>query len=100
MVKIRKDIEDRYPTLIGYSITGKAYDLHGVQNVAEFICEKGTDYDIAINEPNGSFFLNTCGIYVDKIVDKEYRRELLKVLVPMQMIIEHATITQETEVSM
>ena len=29
-------------------------------------------------------FLNTFGIYIDRIADMDYREELLKVLIPMQ----------------
>lgn len=80
-------IEERYPLLIGCSDNG-CEDLHNIKEVAEYICREGMNSDVRIVEPDSKFFLNTFGIYIDRIVDKEYRTELLKVLIPMQQHID------------
>ena len=50
----------------------------------KYICEKGVSGDVTITYEDGTPFLNTFGIYIDRISDMEYRSELLKVLIPMQ----------------
>ena len=40
--------------------------------------------DVTITYEDGTPFLNTFGIYIDRISDMEYRSELLKILIPMQ----------------
>lgn len=72
-----------YDVLIGYS-SKESKELHSIKEVAEFICEEGVRNDLLITEPDGTFFLDTFGIYINKIEDMEYRTELLKVLIPMQ----------------
>ena len=72
-----------YDVLIGYS-SKESKELHSIKEVAEFICEEGMRNDLLITEPDGTFFLDTFGIYINKIEDMEYRTELLKVLIPMQ----------------
>ena len=77
-------IEEKYPLLIGHSSQGKQ-ELHSIQEVADFICSQGMKSDLLITQGNGSYFLNTFGIYIDRIADMEYREALLEVLIPMQM---------------
>ena len=76
--------EERYPVLVGHS-AGESRKLSGIRQVAEFICIQGMYGDLAITKEDGTPFLTTFGIYIDRIFDMEYREELLKVLVPMQM---------------
>ena len=78
------NIEERYPLLIGHSSQGN-HELHSIQEVADFICTQGLESDLLITQEAGSYFLNTFGIYIDRIADMEYREALLKVLIPMQM---------------
>ena len=93
-------IEEKYPILIGNGPT-KTEELHGTQ-------EAGLPYisvltnptsggvtasfaslgDVIIAEPTDEFFLDTFGIYINRIADMEYRSELLKVLIPMQQHID------------
>ena len=77
-------IEEKYPLLIGHSSQGNQ-ELHSIQEVADFICSQGLESDLLITQEDGSYFLNTFGIYIDRIADMEYREALLKVLIPMQM---------------
>ena len=78
------NIEEKYPLLIGHSDQG-SQELHSIQEVADFICSQGLESDLLITQEDGSYFLNTFGIYIDRIADMEYREALLKVLIPMQM---------------
>lgn len=79
----QQEISNRYPFLIGYADDIRK-QLHGIEEVADFICEQGETSDVIIIKPNGDEFLSTCGIYVDQISDMEYREQLLKVLIPKQ----------------
>lgn len=76
-------MENKYTNLIGYS-ENTVKDLHGVEEVAEFICEEGLSGDVEIITPDGELFITTFGIYLDRVKDIDYRNELVKVLVPMQ----------------
>ena len=76
-------MENKYTNLIGYS-ENTVKDLHGIEEVAEFICEEGMSGDVEIITPDGELFITTFGIYLDKVKDLDYRNELVKVLVPMQ----------------
>ena len=76
-----------HPKLIGYSATGTC-ELQSVQEVAEFICREGVHGDLTIRTRTGDFFLNIIGSFIDRIADMDYRQELLKVLIPMQMELE------------
>ncbi len=76
-----------YPYLTGISEDGEKR-LHGVKEVAEFICDKGRHYDLRVVSPDGEQVLNTFGIYIDRICDMEYRNELLAVLIPIQHAVE------------
>lgn len=91
-------VESKYPVLIGHSLAG-IKQLRCMQDVADFICVHGQYDDLKIVQEDGSFFLNTIGIYIDKIADMEYREELLKILVPMQMEIDGTNEIDEEEIS-
>ena len=78
------NIEEKYPLLIGHSDQG-SQELRSIQEVADFICSQGLESDLLITQEDGSYFLNTFGIYIDRIADMEYREALLKALIPMQM---------------
>ena len=73
----------KHPRLIGMS-HHDARDLNSIEEVAKYICEKGVSGDVTITYEDGTPFLNTFGIYIDRISDMEYRSELLKILIPMQ----------------
>lgn len=79
--------EEKYPLLIGHSLAGRTR-LHSIQEVADFICMHGQYGDLVITQRDGTPFLDTFGIYINRIADMEYREELLKVLIPMQMEID------------
>lgn len=80
-------VENRYPLLIGHSVAGRTR-LRCMQDVADFICVHGQYGDLKITQKDGTPFLNTFGIYIDRIADMEYREELLKILIPMQQEID------------
>lgn len=73
----------KHPRLIGMSHHDER-ELNSIEEVAKYICEKGVSGDVTITYEDGTPFLNTFGIYIDKISDMNYRSELLKVLIPMQ----------------
>lgn len=73
----------KHPKLIGLSHYDER-ELNSIEEVAKYICEKGVSSDVTITYEDGTPFLNTFGIYIDKISDMNYRSELLKVLIPMQ----------------
>ena len=80
-------LDELYPVLYGYA--GEVTkELRGVQEVAEFIMEYGLENDITITREGHVFFLNTFGIYINRIADMVYRDALLKVLVPMQKAVD------------
>lgn len=79
--------EEKYPLLIGHSLAGRIR-LHSIQEIANFICVHGQYSDLAITQKDGTPLLDTFGVYINKIADMEYREELLKVLIPMQMKID------------
>lgn len=74
----------KHPRLVGYSANG-TFILESVRDVAEFICREGMYGDLVIRTRTGDFFMSTFGTFIDRIVDMDYRQELLEVLVPMQM---------------
>ena len=76
-----------YPHLIGVSENGQK-ELHGVNEVADFICDQGRFGDLRVFTPNGEEVLNTFGVFIDRICDMEYREELMEVLVPKQKAFE------------
>lgn len=73
----------KHPKLIGMSHHDER-ELNSIEEVAKYICEKGVSGDVTITYEDGTPFLNTFGIYIDRISDMEYRSDLLKVLIPMQ----------------
>lgn len=75
---------NNHPNLIGQSPNG-VFELHSMQEVAEFICREGLHGDLTIQTESGLFFLNTFGTFIDRMADMDYRQKLLEVLVPMQM---------------
>lgn len=87
-------IEEKYPLLIGHSDQG-SQELHSIQEVADFICSQGLESDLLITQEDGSYFLNTFGIYIDRIADMEYREALLKALIPMQMELDGTMVVDE-----
>lgn len=76
-----------YPHLIGVS-DDERKELHGVNEVADFICDQGRFGDLRVFTPDGEEVLNTFGIFIDRICDMEYREELMEVLVPKQKAFE------------
>lgn len=76
-----------YPHLIGVS-DNERKELHGVNEVADFICDQGRFGDLRVFTPDGEEVLNTFGIFIDRICDMEYREELMEVLVPKQKAFE------------
>ena len=73
----------KHPKLIGMSNHDQR-ELNSIEEVAKYICEKGVSGDVTITYEDGTPFLNTFGIYIDRISNMDYRSELLKVLIPMQ----------------
>ena len=73
----------KHPKLIGMSHHDER-ELNSIEEVAKYICEKGVSSDVTITYEDGTPFLNTFGIYIDRISDMNYRSELLKILIPMQ----------------
>ena len=51
-------MENKYTNLIGYS-ENTVKDLHGIEEVAEFICEEGMSGDVEIITPDGELFITT-----------------------------------------
>jgi len=84
--------EQSHPTLLGYSATANAVELKSVKEVADFICTKGKQGDLLIFTTDGQLFIRTFGIYLDQIASQEYREELLKELIPLQMKLENEMI--------
>ena len=80
-------MNEKYALLIGQTGTGET-ELHSVKEVAEFICENWRKGDLKILTPEGTTLITTIGLFLDKVADLEYRTELLKILIPMQMEIE------------
>ncbi len=88
--------EEKYPLLIGHSLAGRTR-LHNIYEVANFICTHGQYSDLRITQKDGAPFLDTFGIYINKITDMEYREELLKALIPMQTEIDGSNQINETD---
>lgn len=88
--------EEKYPLLIGHSLAGRTR-LHNIYEVANFICVHGQYGDLRITQKDGTPFLDTFGIYINKIADMVYREELLKVLIPMQKELDSMNQINETD---
>ena len=84
--------EQCHPILLGYSATSNAVELKSVKEVANFICKKGKQGDVLIFKTDGQLFIRTFGIYLHQIASQEYREELLKELIPLQMKLENEMI--------
>ena len=80
----RGQSQNDHPTLYGIG-GGETAELHSVREVAQFIYQKGLHSDVLITKEGGTPFITTFGIFIDKIADMDYREELLKELVPLQM---------------
>ena len=59
-------------------------ELNSIEEVAKFIVKEGLHSDVKIITEEGEHLLDTFGIFINKISDMEYRKQLLKVLIPMQ----------------
>ena len=73
-----------HPTLYGYSDSMQK-ELNSVKEVAEFIYNEGLKGDVLITTSDGTPFISTFGIFLNRIADMDYRDALLKELVPLQM---------------
>ena len=88
--------EGKDPLLIGHSLAGRTR-LRNIYEVANFICTHGQYGDLHITHKDGTPFLDTFGIYINKITDMICREELLKVLIPMQKEIDGTNKIDKTE---
>ena len=77
-------MDEKYPVLFGYTENREMTELHGIKEVAEFICKKGRCGDLRIVTALDQPLLTTMGTFLDQVFDMEYRAELLKILLPMQ----------------
>ncbi len=90
-------MDEKYPVLFGYTEDNERTELHGIEEVAKYICEKGKYEDLKIVTELDRPLLSTMGIFLDKVFDMEYREELLKVLIPMQQNLENGYFAGETD---
>lgn len=79
--------KNRYPILFGIA-KEETCTLKSIRQVARFICRNGVKGDVCIINMHGELFLDTFGLYINKIADNDYLEELKKVLIPMQKRIE------------
>jgi hypothetical protein len=70
---------------IGLPVGYPAVELHSIEDVAKFIMEYGLKTDVKVLTANGSFVLDTFGIYLNRVADLNFRNKLLDVLMPMQL---------------
>lgn len=77
-----------YPVLFGYA-GERMKELNNVTDVAKFIYEEGLRDNVLITTPDGKPFISTFGIFLNRIADTEYRDQLLKELLPLQMGDQH-----------
>ncbi len=68
--------------LVGYA-EGESKQLKNIEEVADFICQKGKHGDVIITN-NGEPFITTIGIYLDKVADIRYRAQLMPILTKKQ----------------
>ena len=74
-----------HPVLMGYCDSDKSgTKLKSVEDVAKYIIENGVSEDVRITHQDGTPFLDTFGVFINRISDMNYRENLLKVLIPMQ----------------
>ena len=76
-------IEKEHSKLVGHSIAGNKR-LRSIEDVAKFICKHGQYGDVTVTCEGKGTFITTCGIYLDKIADMEYRAKLMPMLTKMQ----------------
>lgn len=79
--------KNRYPLLFGIA-KNETCTLKNIRQVSKFICRNGLKGDVCIITMHGEPFLDTFGLYINNIKDKDYLEELRKVLIPMQKRIE------------
>lgn len=77
-------MDEKYPVLYGYTEDHEVTELHGIKEVAKFICNKGMYGDLKIVTALDQPLLSTMGVFLDQVFDVQYREELLEVLIPMQ----------------
>ena len=82
-LKVRMDAGE-HPTLYGYSDSMQK-ELNSVKEVAEFIYKEGLKGDVLITTSDGTPFISTFGIFLNRIADMDYRNALLEKLIPLQM---------------
>lgn len=83
--KIENHNTQNHPILIGYCDSDKSgTKLKSIEDVAKYIIEKGVSEDVRITHQDGTPFLDTFGVFINRISDMNYRENLLKVLIPMQ----------------
>lgn len=59
-------------------------ELKGIHNVAAFICNEGAYSDVSITNKNGVVLVTTFGPFLNKVINMDFRNELLLKLLPMQ----------------
>lgn len=75
----------QHPVLFGYCDSDMmGTELKSIEDVAKYIIEKGVSEDVRITHQDGTPFLDTFGVFINRISDMNYRENLLKVLIPMQ----------------
>lgn len=62
---------EEHPTLYGYSDTVQK-ELTSVKEVAEFIYTEGLKGDVLITTSDGTPFISTFGIFLNRIADMDY----------------------------
>lgn len=65
--------KENHPNLIGHSVNGSK-ELHSIEDVAKFICENGLHGDVTITYDDNTPFLNTFGIYIDRMLNTCWAR--------------------------
>ena len=68
--------------LVGYAEV-ESKRLKSIDEVADFICQKGKHGDVTITK-NGEPFITTIGIYLDMVADIRYRSQLMPILTKKQ----------------
>lgn len=77
-------MSEKYDHLIGFYGNTKR-ELHSVEETAEYICDRGRYADLTITKPDGTVLLNTYGIFINQIVDFDYRKKLMPILSKKQL---------------
>lgn len=85
----------QHPLLIGHytdHLSGRKcrVKLRSIQEVAEFICDKGQSCgNLTITTADKAPFIRTFGIYLSRIEDAAYKAKLTAILHPMQEAVEN-----------